>query len=97
MSKNEIELKLHETLCEKDKLTEQATQAMREKLEVDNAMIQLVHENGILKEENNELKDATRGISSQSHFTDQQKKAKLLTQTVSENEQTNIIAEDSSK
>ena len=63
LTKNELELKLHETLCEKDKLVEQAASVIREKLDQDNAMIQLVHENGILKEENLELKDARLDIS----------------------------------
>ena len=62
MTKNELQLKLHETLCDKDKLTEQASQAIRQKLAQDHVMIQLVHENVILKEENTELKEFSRGM-----------------------------------
>jgi len=39
MTKLELQQKLHETLCEKDKMNERMTQAIREKLESETSMI----------------------------------------------------------
>ena len=55
MLKKDLIQKLHESLCEKDRLTEQMSQALREKLESENTMIQLTHELGNLKVAYNEL------------------------------------------
>ena len=44
---------------------------MRKKLKVEKAMIQLVHENGVLKEEIYELKDAKRDFYDPNSVTGQ--------------------------
>lgn len=49
------------------------TAAIREKLESETAMIQLVHENGIIKEAYNDLREETRGYESISSGATQSK------------------------
>lgn len=73
MTKVELQQKLHETFCEKDKLNEKMTVAIQEKLKSETAMIQLVHENGIIREAYNDLREETRGYDSISSGATQSK------------------------
>lgn len=60
--------RLHETLCEKDRLFEKMSQAIREKLDSENSMIQLTHEFGNLQEAYNDMRlDQRRTVLQPKH------------------------------
>lgn len=62
MSKQDLEQRLHDELCEKDKINEKMSQAFRQKSIADKAMTRLTVENGIIKEAYNDLREANRDI-----------------------------------
>jgi len=60
MNKVELQQKLHDTLCEKDKINEKMTQAIREKLTSENKMNDLESEVCILREKLYDFCDKAR-------------------------------------
>lgn len=56
MTKPELLERLHETLCEKDRLNEKMSQAIREKVDSEHSMNQLTHQYGNLQEEYNNMR-----------------------------------------
>ena len=56
MTKTELLQRLHETIREKDRMNEKMSQAIREKLDSENSMIQLTHQFGNLQEAYNHMR-----------------------------------------